>query len=99
MKGVHDDDTEYRTRPMDAMKGGNWDGSSMYGPSKYDNSHMLKNPGHHQAPSMTGKEYDQKKMFSTKGKERLHYLENFLHDKKKGSSLSKHFGRNSSKKR
>lgn len=91
MHGVHDADTMYRGHAMDNMgKDGTFGG-----PSKYDNAHMLKNPGHHQAPSMSGKAYDKKKMFSTKGTERLHYLENFLHDsKKKGSSLSKHFGRN-----
>ena len=95
--GVHDAETDYRSHAMDNMgkenKSGILDGnpragyygSAMHGPSKYDNAHTLKNPGHHLAPSMSGKT---KKMFSTKGPKYGG-----------GSPISKFFGRNKSKKR
>jgi len=95
--GVHDAETDYRGHAMDNMgkenklgildgnppKGAGYYGSAMYGPSKYDNAHTLKNPGHHQAPSMSGKAKSFGKGPKYGG----------------GSPISKHFGRNRSKKR
>ena len=107
-KGGHFKDYEGRPSMADSdrLRGAGSEGTPGFGGGeysaapkmKYDNHHMLKGPNS-MAPSMSGMAYDKKKMFSTKGKERLHYLENWMHDKKKGSSLSKHFGRNRSKKR
>lgn len=107
-KGGHykDDEGGPSMADSDRLKGAGSEGTPGFGGGeysaapkmKYDNHHMLKGPNS-MAPSMSGMAYDKKKMFSTKGKERLHYLENWMHDKKSGSSLSKHFGRNRSKKK
>ena len=72
-------------------------GRMSMGPNKYDNAHNIG------GPSMSGEKYDMKEAYNKNMSKsaRFNYLKNAMHDNKGkgGSSLSKHFGRNRSKKR
>ena len=67
------------------------------GSNKYDNANNIG------GPSMSGEKYDMKEAYNSNMSKsaRFNYLKNAMHDNKGkgGSSLSKHFGRNRSKKR